>query len=199
MDDDVAARWLRYARRARRFLECRPARRGGRRLSPRLELSSQAVLVDWYRQRVADCERRSHWRTPLWYLDRCLAAEPTNGDLYAIRARVLGRLDRRDDHLAEVTKLAERGADGEALIGLADEHAALGHWAPATALYAEARRRGALPLPALVRGALVELKLGDRSAYGSLCGAMLERQSEVDTPEEADFIARICARAGGHE
>ena len=89
--------------------------------------------------------------------------------------------------------MAEHGAEGEALIVLADEHAALGHWAPAAALYAEARRRGPLPLPAWVRGALVELELGDRAAYGSLCRAMLERHSEVETPEEADFIARTCA------
>ena len=39
----------------------------------------------------------------------------------------------------------------------------------------------------------MELKLGDRAAYSSLCHAMLKRHSEVETPAEADFIARICA------
>ena len=193
VDDDVPARWSLYARRARACSTAGQLDAADVDYRRALELSSRAVLVDWYRQRVADCERRSQWRTALWYLDRCLAAEPTNGELYAIRARVLGRLDRREDHLAEVTKVAEHGAEGEALIALADEHAALGHWAPAAALYAEARRRGPLPLPAWVRGALVELEVGDRAAYSSLCRAMLERHSEVETPEEADFIARTCA------
>ena len=83
-------------------------------------------MVDWYRHRVADCERTAQWPSALWYLDRCLAAEPTNGELYAIRARVFGRLGRPEDHLADLTRAAELGAEGETLIALADEHAALG-------------------------------------------------------------------------
>jgi eukaryotic-like serine/threonine-protein kinase len=192
-DDDVPAHWSRYARRARAWSTAGQLDAADADYRRAQKLTSRSVIVDWYRQRVADCERRSHWQTALWYVDRCLAAEPTDGELYAIRARVLGRLGRVEDHLAEVTKVAEHGAEGEVLIALADEHAALSRWAPAAALYAEARRRGPLALPAWVRGALVELEAGDRAGYGSLCRDMLERHSEVETPEEADFIARTCA------
>jgi tetratricopeptide (TPR) repeat protein len=106
---------------------------------------------------------------------------------------VLGRLGRPEDHLADLARAAELGAEGETLIALADEHAASGRWARAAALYTEARRRGPVPLPAWVRGALVDLELENRAGYRSLCRALLERHSQVETPEEAEFIARTCA------
>jgi tetratricopeptide (TPR) repeat protein len=192
-EDDVTARWLLHARRARAGSTAGQFDAADADYRRAEDLSSRAIMVDWYRQRVADCERTSQWRTALWYLDHCLAAEPTNGELYAIRARVFGRLGRPEDHLADLTRAAELGAEGETQIALADEHAALGRWAQAAALYAEARRRDPVPLPAWVRGALVDLEVGDRAGYRSLCRAMLERHSKVETPEEADFIARTCA------
>jgi WD40 repeat protein/tetratricopeptide (TPR) repeat protein/tRNA A-37 threonylcarbamoyl transferase component Bud32 len=192
-DDDVPVRWLLHARRARACSTAGQFDGADADYRRAEDLSSPAIMLDWYRQRVADCERTSQWRTALWYLDRCLAAEPTNGELYAIRARVFGRLGRPEDHLADLTRAAELGAEEEILIALADEHAALGRWARAAALYAEARRRGPVPLPAWVRGALVDLEVGDPAGYRSLCRALLGRHSKVETPEEAEFIARACA------
>jgi hypothetical protein len=172
-DDDVPVRWLLHARRARACSTAGQFDAADADYRRAEDLSSRAIMLDWYRQRVADCERTSQWRTALRYLDRCLAAEPTNGELYAIRARVFGRLGRPEDQLADLTRAAELGPEGDILITLADEHAALGHWARAGALYAEARRRGPEPLPAWLHGALVDLEVGDRAGYRSLCRAML--------------------------
>jgi tetratricopeptide (TPR) repeat protein len=192
MEDGVPAGWSLYARRASASSTAGDFQAADADYRRALERSSLPVIVDWYRQRVAECERTSQWPEALWYLDRCLAAEPRDGELYAIRARVLGRLGRQDDDRALEMKLAELGADIESLIALADEHAALSRWDRARALYAEARRRGPRLLPALIRSALVELKVGDLAGYGSLCRDLLERRSEVETPEAADFTARIC-------
>jgi WD40 repeat protein/tRNA A-37 threonylcarbamoyl transferase component Bud32/tetratricopeptide (TPR) repeat protein len=191
-DEDVPVRWLLHARRARACSTAGQLDAADADYRRALDLSSQAMMVDWYRHRVADCEQRSQWRTALWYLDRCLAAQPKSGELYAIRARVLGRLNRPEDHLADLTRAGELGAEGETLIALADEHAALGRWARAASLYAEATRRGPLPPPACVRGALVYLEVGDRAGYRALCRAMLEGRSKAETPEEADFIVKTC-------
>ncbi len=161
------------------------------------ELASRALVDAWYRQRIADCERAAQWRTALWYLDRCLAAAPRDAELYAIRARILGRLGRREDQVASLVKVAGLGAEGGALIALADEHAALADWGQAAVLYDRARRQEPVAPPAWIRGALVALEAGPEGGYRAMCVDLLEQAPRADAPEEADFVARICTLAPG--
>jgi tetratricopeptide (TPR) repeat protein/DNA-binding beta-propeller fold protein YncE len=194
-EDDSPARWLLYARRARALSQDGQLDAADADYRRALELSSPLVIGDWYRQRIVDCERGSQWETALWYLNRCLAAEPTDGELYAIRAGVLSQLGRRDDLLAETANMLKLAAQSDVLIALADEFAALSHWDQARALFREARRRGPLPLPAWVRGALVELEVGDRAGYRSLCRDLLERRLEADTRGGGLHRQDVLARA----
>ena len=107
----------------------RPARPCGCRLSRAEQLGSRSLILDWYRHRVADCEHAAQWQTALWYLDRCLAAEPSNWELYLSRARESSAGSARpEERLADLNRAAELGADGEMLISLADEYAALGRF-----------------------------------------------------------------------
>ena len=193
----MPARWSLYARRARAWSTAGQLEAADADYRRALELTSRSVIVDWYRQRVADCERRSHWQTALWYVDRCLAAEPTDGELHAIRARVLGRLGRVEDHLAEVTKVAEHGAEGEGPDRgwRTSTQAARAYGPRPRRLYAG----GEAARPARPPGLGTRARLG-RAGSGrpgpamARCAVdMLERHSDVETPEEADFIARTCA------
>ena len=78
------------------------------------------------------------------------------------------------------------------LVSLADEYADLGVFSRASALYARARQRGPLPLPAWGRNALVCLEQGDRAGYRAFCRTLLDGHLKVKTPQEAEFIAKIC-------
>jgi len=185
--------WLLHARRAR---ACSIAGRldlADADYSRAEQLGSRSLILDWYRHRVADCEQAAQWQTALWYLGRCLAANPNDWELYVSRARVLGRLGKPEERLADLNRAAGLGADGEMLVSLADEYAALEHFSRASALYAKARQPGPLPLPAWGRNALVCLEQGDRAGYRAVCRALLDGHLNAKTPQEAVNIAKICA------
>ncbi len=96
--------WLVHARRAR---ACSIAGRldlADADYSRALQLGSRGLILNWYRHRVADCEHAAQWPTALWYLDRCIAAEPSNWELYASRSRVFGRLGKSQQRLADLNR-----------------------------------------------------------------------------------------------
>ncbi len=186
-------RWLLHARRARASSIAGRLDLAAADYSRAERVASRGLILDWYRHRVADCELAAQWRTALWYLDRCLAAEPGNWEHYVSRARVSGRLGRPEERLADLDRAAELGADGEMLASLADEYADLGQLSRASALYARARRSGPLPLPAWGRNALVCLEQGDRAGYRAVCRALLDGHPKVETAQEAEFIAKTCS------
>jgi WD40 repeat protein/tetratricopeptide (TPR) repeat protein len=184
--------WLLHARRAR---VCSIAGRldlADVDYSRAEQLGSPSLVLDWYRHRVADCELAAQWQTALWYLDRCLAAEPRNWEHYVSRARVLGRLGKREERLGDLNRAAALNADAEMLFSLADEYADLGHSSQAAVLYAKARQVGPIPLTAWRRNALVCLERGDRAGYRAVCRALLDDHSKRNTSQEAEIIARIC-------
>src|SRR5262249_1604558 len=119
--------------------------------------------------------------------------DPENADLYVSRARVSGRLGRTEEGRADLNRAAGLGADGEMLVSLADEYAKWGRLSQASALYAKARQRGPVPLPAWGRNALVRLGEGDHTSDRAHCRGLLDAHAKVKTPQEAEFIAKICA------
>jgi WD40 repeat protein/tetratricopeptide (TPR) repeat protein len=185
--------WVLHARRARAWSIAGRLDRAAADYSRAEQLGSRRLILDWYRHRVADCERAAQWQTALWYLDRCMAAEPRNWELHVSRARVLGRLGKSEERLAALNRAAELGDDAEMLVALADEYAAQGHFARAVPLYAKARQRGSLPLSAWRRNALVCLEQGDRAGYRAVCHALLDGHPKVEAPWEAETIAKICS------
>jgi WD40 repeat protein len=185
--------WALYARRARAWSIAVRLDLAHADYSRAEQLGSRSLILDWYDHRVADCENTAQWKTALWYLDRCLAVEPSHRELYVRRAQVLGRLGKSAERLAELNRTAELGTDGEMLVPLADQYADLGHFSRASALYAKARQLDLLPLPAWWRNALLCLELGDGAGYRAVCRALLDSRPKVNTPEEAEFIAEICA------
>ena len=91
--DSVSHLWLLHARRARAWSIAGRLDFADADYSRALQLASRSLILDWYRHRVADCEHAAQWPTALWYLDRCIAAEPSNRELYASRSRAFGRLE----------------------------------------------------------------------------------------------------------
>jgi hypothetical protein len=113
--------WLLYARRARAWSIDGRLDQADADYSCAERLGSRSLVLDWYAHRVADCEQTAHWQTALWYLDRCLAAEPKQWQHYVRRARVLGRLGKPDQSLADLKRAAEFGADRQRSASSPDE------------------------------------------------------------------------------
>jgi tetratricopeptide (TPR) repeat protein len=190
--DGLPDLWLLHARRARAWSIAGRLDLADADYSRAEHLGSRSLILDWYRHRVADCEHAAQWQTALWYLDRWLAAEPSDWELYVSRARVFSRLGKPEERLADLNRAAELGADGELLVSLAEEYAALGHFSRASALYAKARRSGHLPLPAWGPNALICLEQGDDAGYRAVCRALLDGHLKVETRREAEILAKIC-------
>jgi WD40 repeat protein/tetratricopeptide (TPR) repeat protein len=191
--DGLPPLWVLHARRARTWSIDGRLDLADTDYSRAEQVGSRSLILDWYRHRVVDCEDAAQWQTALWYLDRCLAAQPTDWEFYMSRARVFGRLGKSEERLADLNRAAELGADAEMLVSIADEYADLGRFSQASALYAKARRLGPLPLPAWGRNALMCVGQGDRAGYRAVCRALLDDHREVIAPQEAEHIAKICA------
>jgi tetratricopeptide (TPR) repeat protein len=193
--DSLPDLWVLYARRARASSIAGRLDLADADYSRAEQLGSRSLILDWYRHRAADCELAAQWKTALWYLNRCLKAQPSDWELYVSRGRVFGRLGKPEQSLADLNRAAELGADGEMLISLADEYADLGHFSRARELYAKARQLGPLPLPSWGRNALICLEQGDRAGYRAACRALLDDHRSMESPLEAELVAKICALA----
>jgi WD40 repeat protein/serine/threonine protein kinase len=68
--------WLPYARRGRAYSAAGQLDRADAEYRLAAQHVSAAVLLDWYRHRVADCAAAGQDATALWYQNRVLAAEP---------------------------------------------------------------------------------------------------------------------------
>jgi WD40 repeat protein/tetratricopeptide (TPR) repeat protein len=63
----------------------------------------------WHRRAAADCAADGNWFGAVFHLDRCLAAEPADGDLYVDRAEAQAALGRSDRMKADLAEAVRRG------------------------------------------------------------------------------------------
>jgi WD40 repeat protein len=113
--------WLLYARRARAWSIAGRLDQADADYLCADRLGSRSLILDWYAHRIVDCEQTANWQTALWYLDRCLAAEPGKWQLYVRRARVLGRLGKSDRSLADLKRAAQLDAGRQSSASSPDE------------------------------------------------------------------------------
>jgi Flp pilus assembly protein TadD len=144
-------------------------------------LAGPARLLDWYLHGAADCERRKQWATALWYVNRVLAARPTDWRLYYWRATIQAQLGKTAESEGDSAKAVELGADGSYLSRLAQGEVDRGRWDRAAELFAGARRQSFLPQFQWTAQGLVCLQVGDSAGYRDVC-AQVYQQLTRDVP-----------------
>jgi WD40 repeat protein/tetratricopeptide (TPR) repeat protein/tRNA A-37 threonylcarbamoyl transferase component Bud32 len=183
--------WRLYARRARAHAAAGRLDQADADYAEALKRGSPAQLADWYRQGAADCELSVQWGGALWYLDRALAADPTDWKLYEQRAGVQGKLGRAAERDADLERATQRGADAAFLLRRAEEHARQGRWEKAADAFAAASARGPIPAATWQAYLLVRLRLGDLDNYRRLCAKLV--QAVPPEAHLANAVAWMCA------
>jgi WD40 repeat protein/tetratricopeptide (TPR) repeat protein len=189
-----ASRWILYARRARclmvegdRFAEAEAD------YDRALKHASRQELSNWYRHCMADCLAAKHWPAALWYLDQVIAAEPNDWRLFADRAFVLEKLDRKKERESDLIQATQLGADSNFLIRLAEEYAQHGAWTKSAAAIALARERGQTTIEITHAHSLLCLKTGDQHAYREVCTRFLDAAESTPPANRANSLAWLCA------
>jgi WD40 repeat protein/serine/threonine protein kinase/tetratricopeptide (TPR) repeat protein len=191
--DRDAPRWQAYARRGDLHTAAGKFDLAKADYARALALGSPKLLLGWYRHRIADRLAGEQWQAAQWYLDRAVAAAPDEWTLYADRSLVHEKQGRRRESEADLEMAAERGADSNLLLHLADVYAGRGCWDKAAAVLDKASARDPLSIVARYHRALACLKLGDRDGYRRGCVQLLAAVGPAPSVGAANFVAWVNA------
>jgi eukaryotic-like serine/threonine-protein kinase len=185
--------WLAYARRARTHFSQDQLEQAEADLSRALQHGSADKLLSWYRHAVLACQENQQWAGALWYLNRALAIAGKDGQLYAIRAMVHGKLGKTLAQEADLAVAVKHGADSLFLAHLADDCALRGQWEEAARINQSIGDHGPWPLAAWHHRALLCLKFNDAAEYRKGVAGLLASPGEMSSAGAANSIAWICA------
>jgi hypothetical protein len=184
LDRLIAARpedWLLHARRARAWSLSDQLDKADDDFQKAERLGSRDQVLDFQTHCVLDCTKAERWAAALWYLDRLIAARPKDWSLHLDRAEVYGKLSRKADQQAELTRVFELGADEGVVLPRAEELGSAGRWTEAARLLAGCGRRGPLSLGLAQAWAIACLKAKDDAGYREACAAALAWQGSDPT------------------
>jgi tetratricopeptide (TPR) repeat protein len=137
--------------------------------------SPQQVLA-WHSRQAYDCEAHGLWDLALSHLnhlDHLFTSKPSQGQLYARRARIHARMRRWEESVADFTKAIEHESrDPTMRIDRGDVYAELGRWDRAGADFEKAVTAGP-SVRARTHLAMFRLAMGDRAAYRQPCADLL--------------------------
>jgi WD40 repeat protein/serine/threonine protein kinase/tetratricopeptide (TPR) repeat protein len=184
--------WLAYARRARCAARRGDYARAEADYARALELGSSDLLAAWYRHCARDDLQRRDWPAALWHLDRAIAAAPADAASYADRSLAQARLGNDSQSVADLNRAVKRGADGAALLPLANVCAEKGRWDQVAAALNAAGERGTLPLIYRHHQALVCVRAGDRAAYRRVCAGQVQEAGPTPSGDLGNAVAWVC-------
>jgi WD40 repeat protein len=179
LDRMIAARpddWYLYARRARASSIDGHFERAVTDFAQAERLGKRDQVLDYQVQCVADCTNAKRWEAALWYLDRLIAARPSERLLYEDRAAVYGKLGREPDRQADLARVFELGPDQELVLTRAEELGRSGRWPEAAGLLARCGHNDPVGRELAQAWGIACVKAGDRAGYREACAAFMARE-----------------------
>ena len=189
-----ASAWLLYARRARcQLADGAHVDQAAAEYERALKRGSRQELSNWYRHCQVECRSAKNWTAALWYLDQVIAAEPNDWQLFADRAIVHEKLDRRPEREADRSQAVKLGADSSFLLQLSEDYAQEGEWKKSAASMALARERGDTSIGTAQSHALLCLKADDLAGYRQVCAGIVAKAAPMPSVGAANTLAWVCA------
>jgi WD40 repeat protein/tetratricopeptide (TPR) repeat protein len=150
-----------------------------------------AAIRDWHRGEFLASKATSQSFATVWHLDRLIAIEPNQSNLYYERGNALmalGAYEKAKVDFSTALKSQPERADLHQSRG--EAHAKLGQWAQASDDYAWVLKDAGAPNWAISRCAFLQLKAGHREGYNAACDRLLKTNPlKVDADEYLQSVA----------
>jgi len=184
--------WLAYARRAHVHRLDGHDDRADADYAEARRFGTAQMLQNWYRRRAIDCKAAKRWMESLWYLERAIAFEPNDWQLYAERALIHEKLGDTGKFTADMKRAVGEGASASYIAKLANRFVEMGMWRDAAAMSATARKQGDLS-PIYWHGhTLAALKAGDHDGYRDICAGIVRMKNRIHGPFIENSAAWAC-------